>query len=363
VSQNQRATPAACKLRGLDASLTSEEISAMAKTKTPSPIPLTNDIYGTWKSMTIAAGLELDVFTLIADGKRTAAEVAAAAGADSSAMRRLLDTLVAFKYLRRKGDRYSLEPFSATFLARGSDLYFEGGAQFVKGGAMAFSQLADVVRSGRPLAPPGAETAVQFFTTLVRVIFPMSYVPAKAAVAAIGTARVRKISAILDVAAGSGAWSLPFAQASPKARVTVVDFPAVTAITREYAARYAVGDRYNYLEGNLRELDFGRDKYDLAIFGHIIHSEGAEWGQKLIRKTAAALKDKGQLLIAEFIPNDDRTGPVRAMLFGLNMLIHAAPGADVFTMRQYRTWLKEAGFRSVKTIQAPSPSPLILATK
>ena len=52
----------------------------MAKTRTPSPIPLTNDIYGTWKSLTIAAGLELDVFTLIAGGKRTAAAVAAAAG-------------------------------------------------------------------------------------------------------------------------------------------------------------------------------------------------------------------------------------------------------------------------------------------
>ncbi len=195
----------------------------MAKTRTPSPIALTNDIYGAWKSLTIAAGLELDVFTLIAGGKRTAAEVAAAAKADSSAMRRLLDVLVALKYLRRKGDVYSLEPVSAAFLVRGSDLYFEGGAQFVKGLEMSFSQLADAVRSGRPLAPRSAETAVQFFTMLVRAIFPMSYVPAKAAVAAIGTARVRKISAILDVAAGSGAWSLPFAQASPNARVTVVD--------------------------------------------------------------------------------------------------------------------------------------------
>lgn len=335
----------------------------MAKTRAPSPISLTNDIYATWKSFTIAAGLELDVFTQIADGKRTATEIAAAAGADPSAMRRLLDTLVALKYLRRRGDLYSLEPVSATFLVRRSDLYFEGGAQFVKGGAMAFSQLADVVRSGQPLAPPGPEAVVQFFTLLVRVIFPMSYVPAKAAVAAFGAARVRKISAILDVAAGSGAWSLPFAQANRKARVTVVDFPAVTAITRQYTERYGVGDRYDYLEGNLRELDFGRDKYDLAIFGHIIHGEGAEWGQKLIRKTAAALKDNGQLLIADFIPNDERSGPMIPMLFGLNMLLRAAPGADVFTLREYRTWLKEAGFRRVRTIPAPSPSPLILATK
>jgi hypothetical protein len=32
-------------------------------------------------------------------------------------------------------------------------------------------------------------------------------------------------------------------------------------------------------------------------------------------------------------------------------------------MREYRQWLKDAGFRSIKTIDAPGPSPLILATK
>ena len=44
------------------------------------------------------------------------------------------------------------------------------------------------------------------------------------------------------------------------------------------------------------------------------------------------------------------------------MLPHT-PAGDVFTMREYRQWLDEAGFKKVKTIQAPAPSPLILATK
>jgi ubiquinone/menaquinone biosynthesis C-methylase UbiE len=334
------------------------------KTKAiPSPIPLMADVFGAWKTLTLAAGVELDVFTRIAEGASTAAEIAAAADANPDAMRRMLDAFVALKYLKRKGDRYSLEPVAATYLVRGSELYLEGGARFIKGLVMGFSQLGDVVKSGRPLAPPGAEAAVEFFSMLVRSIFPMSYAPAVAAVSKLGAARVKKISNILDVAAGSAAWSLPFAQANPKARVTVVDFPPIAAIAREYAAHYGVGDRYDYIEGNLREVDFGRDRYDLAIFGHIIHGEGAEWGKKLIQKTATALKDKGQLLIADYVPNDDRTGPPLTMLFGLNMLIGAPPGADVFTMRDYRDWLKEAGFKSVKTMAVPSPSPLILATK
>src|SRR5262249_1194408 len=135
-----------------------------------------------------------------------------------------------------------------------------------------------------------------------------------------------------------------------------------TPIARQFTGQFGVSDRYDYIEGNLREVDFGRNRYDLIILGHIIHSEGEKWGKKLIKKSHRALKEGGLLLIAEMIPNDTRTGPALPLVFGLNMLLHTEQG-DVFTMRQYREWLKEAGFKKVSTIEAPSPSPLILATK
>jgi hypothetical protein len=50
------------------------------------------------------------------------------------------------------------------------------------------------------------------------------------------------------------------------------------------------------------------------------------------------------------------------LLFGLNMLLQTEEG-NVFTLREYRAWLKAAGFRKVKTVPVPAPSPLILATK
>jgi hypothetical protein len=69
------------------------------------------------------------------------------------------------------------------------------------------------------------------------------------------------------------------------------------------------------------------------------------------------------LLIGEFVPNDDRSGPPIAMLFSLNMLLHT-PAGDVFTMKDYREWLKGAGFRTIKTLRTPwAVSPLILAGK
>ncbi|MER3445364.1 MAG: hypothetical protein C4291_00360 [Candidatus Dadabacteria bacterium] len=185
---------------------------------------------------------------------------------------------------------------------------------------------------------------------------------ARAAVSALYEEARRHIRSILDVAAGSGAWSIAFAEAIPEARVTVVDFPEVTRITRQFTERFGMAERYDYIEGNMREVDFGHNRYDLVTLGQIIHSEGRIWGERLIRKSYRALKGGGLLLIAEMVPNDSRTGPLIPLLFGINMLLHTENG-DVFTMREYRDWLKKAGFKKVTTIEAPTPSPLILATK
>jgi SAM-dependent methyltransferase len=330
----------------------------------PSPMMAANDLlWGGWSTFIVAAAVELDVFSSIASGATTAREIASKSNADEFALRRVLDSLAALKYLNRKGDRYSLSPQSAAFLVRGSELYMEGIDQFAKSQMMGWFQLAETVKSGRPVVPPGDDAArTTFFSILVKCIFPLGFVAAKAAVAAISPARRARIKRILDVGAGAAPWSIPFAQTIRGAHVTVLDLAPVSRITREYTARFGVGDRYDYLEGDLREVDFGRG-YDLITLGHIIHGEGRDSGRRLIERSAEALADRGLLLIAEFIPKDDRTGPASAMLFGINMLLHTADG-DVFTMKEYREWLKAAGFKTIRTIRTPAaPSSLILAEK
>ena len=202
----------------------------------------------------------------------------------------------------------------------------------------------------------------QFFPKLVAALFPGSYNAARIVVASLSTRSKKSIKNVMDVAAGSGAWSIPFARAMPDARVTVVDYPEVTAITRQFTQKFGVGPRYDYIEANLREADFGRDRFDLIILGHIIHSEGEKWGKKLVKKSYQALRPGGLLLIAEMVPEDARSHPWIPVIFGLNMLLLTNEGG-VFTMREYRQWLRECGFRTVKSIDAPAPSPLILATK
>ncbi|MCI0448146.1 acetylserotonin O-methyltransferase [bacterium] len=327
------------------------------------PQQITDLLWSARSAMALISGIDLEVFTHIANGKRTASQIAQAASADTRGMQYLLDALVGLGYLNKSGDQFGLEPVSAAFLVKGKEPYMGVFAEETKMNLQAWNHLTEVVKTGKPIATVNTdEGGREFFPKLVSAIFPLSFAGANAVAASLSNEERSSIKNILDVAAGSGAWSLAFARAIPDAKVTAVDYPEVTPITRDFAKRFEAADRYNYIEGNLREVDFGRKKYDLVILGHIIHSEGEEWGQKLIQRSSDALKDGGILLIAEMVPNDERTGPIMPLVFGLNMLINTESGG-VYTMKEYDAWLKDAGFKKIWTVDIPGPSPVILATK
>ena len=340
----------------------------MSKTQTKkarepiTPMKIVNDLWAARVSLTLAAAVDLDIFTLITQGNKTAADITKALGAPKRGVERLLDSLVAIGYLTKRGAQFGLTPVADTFLVRTKPSFIGPMADETRITLPGWMQLPDVVRGGKSVSAVDTAEGREFFPRLVKAIFPITYNAARGFVQSFPQAKLKKIERVLDVAAGSGAWSLPFAQAIPNARVTALDYPEVTVVTREYAQQFRVGHKYDYLEGDLRQLDFGQKQYDVVILGHVIHSEGEKWGKVLISKSYKALKPGGSLVIAEMIPNDTRTGPLFPVLFGLNMILHTEEG-DVFTMAQYKQWLKQAGFTSVKTVEVDAPSPLIVATR
>src|SRR5206468_12725101 len=114
-------------------------------------------------------------------------------------------------------------------------------------------------------------------------------------------------------------------------------------------------------KGDVLEGDFG-DSYDVATLGHILHSEGEERSRQLLNKTFRALKPGGTIAIAEWLVNDDRTEPLPSLMFAVQMLVNTEKG-DTFSFNEIKSWLEEVGFKKVRKLKAPGPSPLVLATK
>ncbi|MGH9406751.1 MAG: methyltransferase [Terriglobia bacterium] len=309
----------------------------------------------------VETALQLGIFSAIAQGHARVPEIARATRASDRGTRMLVDALTALTLLRKDGDRYALPAASAQYLVRESPDYLgymlETGRLY-----QSWLGLAEAVRSGKPVVGEEQDHAEEFFSTLVRTLHVTNREPARRAAVAVAGRAAPGALRVLDVACGSGVWGIAIAEANPNARITALDFPGVLKVTREYVKRRGLEARYDYLEGDLASVDCGEARFDLAVLGNICHSLGAEASRSLFTRLHRALAPQGRLAIVEVIPNEERTGPVYAALFALNMLLHTSQGGT-YTLREYTGWLEGAGFASVTTADIGLNSPMIIAGK
>jgi len=312
----------------------------------------------------ISAGVSNKVFGSLEDGPKTSQQVAEKTGASARALQILMNALVGLDLLKKnRQGKYSLTQESAAFLLDnrpGTHAGFFGTItpQLIS----RWLRLSDIVREGRPAVAVNQETeGTEFFSQLVENIIPMSYPAAQKLAEHLKLSKAKDKIRVLDLAAGSGIWGIALAQKSPRVRVTAVDWAGMIPTTKRITQKFGVGDRFNYVEGDILEASFGTD-YDIAILGHILHSEGEKRSRELLKKTFRALKPGGVIAIAEWLVNNERTEPTHALMFAVQMLVNSEKG-DTFSFDEIKSWLGEAGFEKVRKLDAPGPSPLILATK
>src|SRR5947209_1155607 len=331
--------------------------------QTPSPLEqLMQMNFSFAPARVLTTALQLGVFSHLAAGRTTVAEVAGAAESSERGTRMILDALVGFQLLTKSGERYELTPHARQYLVRESADYVGG---MTESGALleAWSHLTDCVRTGEPFRKvEGQAEAENFFPMLVRTLHIVNREPAQRTAEALGAGRDSKGLRVLDVACGSGIWGISFAEADTEARVTAQDFSGVLPTTREYVRRHGLKERFDYLPGDLKEVDFGEARYDLAILGNIVHSEGEQSSRDLFRRLNYALRPGGRIVVIDMIPNDARTAPPYALVFAINMLINTETG-DTYTLAEYTRWLNDAGFPRVETADIGSHSPAVIGHK
>lgn len=295
------------------------------------------------RSAALKAAIELDVFTEIAQGNRSADAIAQAVGASTRGVRILCDYLAISGFLSKDSAQYALTVDSGMFLDRNSPAYFGSAARFLLDPRLIapFLNLTDVVRTGTTTLPDEGTVSrdnpiwVDFAKQMASMIFPTATEMA-ALVAGDGELRV------LDIAAGHGLFGIKIAQQNSKARITALDWPNVLAVAIENAKKFGVAERHSTLAGDAFEVEFG-GPYDLILVTNFFHHFDPPTCEKLMRKILAALAPGGRCVTLDFMPNEDHVSPPIAAGFAM-MMLGTTPAGDAYTFAEYDAMFRNAGF-------------------
>jgi 2-polyprenyl-3-methyl-5-hydroxy-6-metoxy-1,4-benzoquinol methylase len=312
------------------------------------------------QSYALKGAIELDLFTHIADGAKTPAEIAARCHANERGVRVLCDYLTIIGFLTKSSDGYALTPESATFLNKHSPAYMGTISHFILNDWQVanFRDMAGVVRKGSTLAgdmDPENPVWVDFARNMAPIVYPVTQ-----AVAAVAGEPGKKIK-VLDIAAGHGMFGIAIALRNPAAEIVAVDWKNVLEVALENAARAGVQSRYRTLPGSAFDVELGTG-YDLALLPNFLHHFDYPTNVALIKRIRAALNPGARVITAEFVPNDDRITPPAAAAFSL-MMLGATNGGDAYTFRELDQMFRDAGFSSTTLHDIPSSPEKLLVTE
>ena len=292
-----------------------------------------------WMAKPLITANNLGVFGHLKTPK-TAGQVAARIKADPRATEILLDAIAALGLIEKKGGRY-VNGETANALLVPSSAYYQGDIiRHADDLWRSWSSLDDVVRTGEPVPRERRDMGA-----FIRGMHNLAMFKAGPVLEAAG---LEGVESALDLGGGPGTYAMEMKKRGVH-QVTVFDRPETLVITRKNLRRH--GQKISgvkFIAGDFLTDDIGAG-YDFVLMSQIMHSNSAEGCVSLLRKVRASLNGKGRAVIHEFRLEENRTAPLYSALFSINMLVGTV-GGRCYTFSEYRSFLKQAGFRRVRKV-------------
>ena len=301
--------------------------------------------YGFIASKVLFSALNARVFDRLADGPRSIDALAATTGIAGHRLDTLLTACVSIGLVERRRNAFVNAPASQQYLVSSSPQYFgdyfrfqidrhlypllENLDQALRGEAG--TSLYDVMDD---------PTEAEHFSRAQHV---GSLGPAPVVKRMVDLAGARRL---LDVAGGSGAFSITLCQEYPELRATILDFPTVEPLATRYAGEANLTERIGFLGGDALEVSWP-DEQDAVLLSYLLSAVSANRFPSLLERAQGALRPGGQLLVHDFFVDDDRRGPSGAALWFVPFLFNRE--AVSFTPADITRLAEAAGFIDVAT--------------
>jgi ubiquinone/menaquinone biosynthesis C-methylase UbiE len=333
----------------------------------PNPAFIFETLQGFQRAFALKAAVDIGLFTAIAEGNHTSQAIAEACHASERGVRTLCDCFTVMGFIDKTDGKYSLSADSALFLDSRSPAYMGKALNFLlhPDQRRNFEQLTETVQKGSRPDDGRSTLSVEdpLWVDFARGMAPLTTQSAQAIVEHLRPTLTKLRSPkILDIAAGHGMFGIIIARQFPTAEIYGQDWGIVLRVAHENAQAAGVLDRYHQIAGSAFEMDFGTG-YDVVLITNFLHHFDPATNETLLKKVLASLNPGGQVVILEFVPNDDRISPPPAAMFSLVMLANTAKG-DAYTFAELRDMCSKAGLRNARLVTfEPRFQSLVVAEK
>jgi hypothetical protein len=307
-------------------------------------------------ALTLLAGMQLDLFTPLAEGEMSPEALADRLGVDANRLSRVLYALAAAGLLVARDGRFRNGPEAEAFLVAGRPRYIGGSHELISSIWEANLHTAESVRTGRPAAArewKEADSAAA--AASLRGLAPLALAFGRALGERLDLSHVRTV---LDIGGGSGTLLLGLMERWPQLQGTLLELPDVIHHAEPILRGTAGGDRVALEAGDIVEAP-AAGRHDLAVLRAVLQVMGREAAARAVRHAAMSLNSGGELLISGGgILDDDRLGPPNAVFMNVTFLNHYRD-SEAYTEAEHRGWMRDAGLVAVTREQLPDGKELI----
>ncbi|MFB6824290.1 methyltransferase [Streptomyces virginiae] len=320
--------------------------------------------FGSMAAHTLRAAVHLDVVNLIGDARRTATDVAAAAGTPHRPMTRLLRALTALGLLTEHApDTFSVTPAGALLNPRHPDSLASFVRMFTDPAIVrAWEHLDTSVRTGEIAFDSVFGT--DFFSHLARhpelsadFKAAMSQATSETAATLPRAFDFSRFASVTDVGGGSGTLMAAVLEAHPALSGVVFDTADGLAEAAKTLARHGLEERCSLTAGDFfQAVPQGSDAY---LVKSILHDWTDAQAVTILRNCRKALPAGGVVLIVEpVLPEVVGAQDEGTYLSDLNMMVNV--GGRERTRADFEEVCHQAGLRVVSVTPLADAAPYSL---
>jgi SAM-dependent methyltransferase len=318
----------------------------------PPPSTIQRHAYAIYRPLAMLAGMKLDLFTPLASGPMTAAELSKALGLRPDKLSPLLLALVHADLLTLADDRFSNTPETDTYLVKGRPTYMGSAHELYTDMWSAALGVAQSIGSGVPHARHDFDAMSD---SELGAFFRGLHAGAMATGRQLATAfKFDRFQSLLDVGGGSGGVAISACQSCASLRATVLELPKVAAIATTFVEAAGLMQRIDVVATDILASP-PEGTHDLAVLRYLLQVLSPDQARNALQNVGAALRPGGELFIIGHVLDDARLSPEAAVGMNLVFLSLYDDGRS-YTETEHRSWLEEAGFKEVSVLFGAGPS-------